>query len=814
MKAIRPPHVDRLVRRVQGLDAPAVQLWAWPGSGQQAVLDALVAAGPRVAQPLSLEDLAEETSLRRAVAGAVAGAARWLVLPAVPAPPRIAARAIAGLLPAGRRLLFAAAERRPAEPLATAYIGPREHLLTGGEAATLWTGVTGRPPAPPLLAALMAATDGWYRPLLLLAEAAAEGAGLGDGALTALPGVESFLRHEVLAGLPAAERALVSKLALAGTADPEPWAGLLAPDEAAALDRLHEVWGLTLTEPGAGPRLPAPLATLLAPAARRAPGAAALAAALAAAERRRGRPVAALELLVSAGVEGAAVLAELCAGDWPELLTAAPLGLLSRAAALLPPRPAPGAELLRSLSVELLAGRPSGGAVAALESLAAGSEPPPAAAARLAASLLTGERGGAGGDPALPPALAPLAALAASLDGAERGSEAAPGAGERDDDERAGREDPAPAARLAAALAALPPPAAGEPDLLVERPAPSPPGRRPTDGTGSSPALTPPALPPGERAVAAAPAADPRTPAASALAGIGLARLILRRPAFAAALRRRLEPASGWRDFLAAVPAPAAGAARGYDLDLLGEARARRRDGQQVRELSWPLKRALKALAYLATAEGRRAGRDELEEALWPSADEARVRRNFHPTLSHLRRSLEAGLDDAWEPPLLLEQGVYSLNPALAWRIDAAELERLLAAGHQSLERERIDSAAVLWERARALYRGPFLAGWDDAWIGARRERYQKAWLDVLRALGETYVRLGRLGEAMDALRQVLIHDPLQERVYLALMQIYARQGRRDLVRRQYDRLTELLSRELSVEPTDETTEAYHRLMA
>jgi len=201
-------------------------------------------------------------------------------------------------------------------------------------------------------------------------------------------------------------------------------------------------------------------------------------------------------------------------------------------------------------------------------------------------------------------------------------------------------------------------------------------------------------------------------------------------------------------------------------------------------------------------------------EALWPGAGEARVRRNFHPTLSHLRRSLEADLARPREPPLLLERGVYALNPALAWRIDAAELERLLAAGRECLERERVASAVAHWERARALYRGPFLAGWDDGWIGARRERYQRVWLDVLRALGEAYNRIGRLGEAMDALRSVLIHDPLQERVHLALMQVYARQGRRDLVRRQYDRLAELLARELTVEPAEETIEAYHRLMA
>ena len=65
----------------------------------------------------------------------------------------------------------------------------------------------------------------------------------------------------------------------------------------------------------------------------------------------------------------------------------------------------------------------------------------------------------------------------------------------------------------------------------------------------------------------------------------------------------------------------------------------------------------------------------------------------------------------------------------------------------------------------------------------------------------------------MDAYRSVLLEDPLQERVHLAVMRLYASQGRRDLVRRQYDRLCTLLLEELGVEPMPQTTREYHRLM-
>lgn len=60
----------------------------------------------------------------------------------------------------------------------------------------------------------------------------------------------------------------------------------------------------------------------------------------------------------------------------------------------------------------------------------------------------------------------------------------------------------------------------------------------------------------------------------------------------------------------------------------------------------------------------------------------------------------------------------------------------------------------------------------------------------------------------------MLVEDPLQERVHLAVMKLYAQQGRRDLVRRQYDRLCNLLLEELGVAPMPPTTREYHKLMA
>lgn len=262
---------------------------------------------------------------------------------------------------------------------------------------------------------------------------------------------------------------------------------------------------------------------------------------------------------------------------------------------------------------------------------------------------------------------------------------------------------------------------------------------------------------------------------------------------------------------------PAGSAASGpkpvYFLGLLGPQLARYRGPEGERDLECRLKRSFQVLAYLASSPGLEAGREELIEAVWPTEGERTIERNFHPTLSHLRRALEGGRKGE-RPGLLFRSGVYRLNPEITWEVDVIEFTQLIEEGRDLIARDQPAEAAEVWRRAWGLYRGPFLQGHYEAWVAERRETCQRIYLDLLRDLGDLYLKLDRREEAIDAYRSVLLEDPLQERIHVALMNIYAGQGRRDMVRRQYDRLCTLLLDELGVEPLPDTTREYHRLMA
>lgn len=270
------------------------------------------------------------------------------------------------------------------------------------------------------------------------------------------------------------------------------------------------------------------------------------------------------------------------------------------------------------------------------------------------------------------------------------------------------------------------------------------------------------------------------------------------------------------------VPATRPLSGPGFRLTLLGHPRVTVASelaggGTEEPEVQWPFQRALEILAFLALARDFEAARDEIVEAVWAEETEESVEKNFHPSVSHVRgalsRAWQTAFDETLPRPLVYEGGLYRLHGEIGWWIDAAEIARLLDMGRRCYDRGDVEGAVRHWEAGRALHRGPLLQGVYTPWVSLPRDRVQRVYLELLEASGEAYVKLGRLTEAMDSYRRILFEDPLRERIHVALMQIYGRQGRRDLVRRQYDRLTALLQEELGVQPLPQTTEEYHRVM-
>lgn len=246
------------------------------------------------------------------------------------------------------------------------------------------------------------------------------------------------------------------------------------------------------------------------------------------------------------------------------------------------------------------------------------------------------------------------------------------------------------------------------------------------------------------------------------------------------------------------------------DVEVLGPPVVRRTaGGAPPEELVWRLRRSLQTVAFLALEPSRRGDKEALADALWPDASAEVIRKNFHPTLSDARRTL--GKAPGGGSAILHRQGYYALAPTIDWRIDVDLFRERVAEG-TALRGSDPAAAIVAWTSAWRLYRGHFLPGLDAPWAGEHRQTLRDEYIDLLRRLGFVCAAQDRLTEALDAYRGLLLEEPYEEYVHREAMELYARQGRRDLVRRQYVRLQEQL-KELGVEPMAETQGCYHRLM-
>ncbi len=246
-----------------------------------------------------------------------------------------------------------------------------------------------------------------------------------------------------------------------------------------------------------------------------------------------------------------------------------------------------------------------------------------------------------------------------------------------------------------------------------------------------------------------------------------------------------------------------------FELHLLGQAMVRRIDASgEERELEWRLQRAFQSVAFLALAADHRATKEQLVDAVWRDAKASSVTKNFHPTMSEARRTIHREV-------FAYSQGRYTLNPDLGWWIDCdrfrqlSEHGRRLSAGSAS----ELEHALDAWLAAWKLYRGELLSGMEAAWISGHRQALHRDYIELLRGIGGLCARFDRVTQALDAYRSLLLKEPFEERIHLEVMELYARRGRRDLVRRQFVRMRELLVEELNVEPAEETQDRYHQQM-
>lgn len=221
-------------------------------------------------------------------------------------------------------------------------------------------------------------------------------------------------------------------------------------------------------------------------------------------------------------------------------------------------------------------------------------------------------------------------------------------------------------------------------------------------------------------------------------------------------------------------------------------------------------RKAAMLLRYLLTRPHRSAHRDELVEVLRPEAQPDKSLHSLHVTASALRRYLNP-LAGSY---LIFEAGWYAINADAPVDDDCSTFLRLCDAAEQHRQAGERAVAQQCYADAAACYHGDYdIDDLQTVWAVAERERLFVRYLSVLDHAGRMCIEQRQFEHAADYYMRLLDHDAYREDAHYQLMQCYVQLGRRGTALRQYERCTDVLARDLGLEPMPELKELYHTIL-
>jgi LuxR family maltose regulon positive regulatory protein len=247
-------------------------------------------------------------------------------------------------------------------------------------------------------------------------------------------------------------------------------------------------------------------------------------------------------------------------------------------------------------------------------------------------------------------------------------------------------------------------------------------------------------------------------------------------------------------------------------VNMLGSVEIFRDPARMFAPDAWVTRRARDILCFIASRRHRRVSKDTIIDTFWGEADFGSVEKNFHPTISHIRKALNSN-QPLKQNFLLYRDGDYQLNPEFSYRIDTEEFDHSVAEGDAARRSRDTEAFVKAYEEAVGHYRGEFMQGSYDEWAEEQRSYYREQYLRLLEILAQVSQKSEEWSRSLSLAQRILREDPFREDVHCMIMRAHAGQGNRVAVREQYEALRKLLKKELGVEPAAETQRAYKEML-
>jgi two-component SAPR family response regulator len=244
-----------------------------------------------------------------------------------------------------------------------------------------------------------------------------------------------------------------------------------------------------------------------------------------------------------------------------------------------------------------------------------------------------------------------------------------------------------------------------------------------------------------------------------------------------------------------------------WKIRCFGRLRVYRADGSQI---DWAAAggattKTKTMFAYLLQQGGKGAQSDDLVDLLWPDAENLEAGRNrLYHTVRCLRQVLDGGGGTKrGAASILRDGGRYVLVPPERSWLDISSFEQLCRQSQTHQKAGDADEALVCLHAADRLYTGDlfedipskYVDDQERDWCWTRRYWLRDMYLKVQRDLARVYRMRAEYSAALNHCRKALALDPLAEFAHEEAMQVFAMQGRREAIERQYALYLDSLSR-------------------
>jgi LuxR family transcriptional regulator, maltose regulon positive regulatory protein len=227
---------------------------------------------------------------------------------------------------------------------------------------------------------------------------------------------------------------------------------------------------------------------------------------------------------------------------------------------------------------------------------------------------------------------------------------------------------------------------------------------------------------------------------------------------------------------------------------------------------AWTTRRARDIFCYIATSKNRRVLKEVLIEAFWRDEDFETVEKNFHPTISHIRKALNSR-QPFKQNFLMFRDGAYQLNSELSYSIDTEDFERWIVEAEKAKREQDVAHQRASLESAHQIYRGDFMSGVYEDWAEERRQFYSEQSARVVAALAKVSLSEKHWADALKYAGEALAGDPFREDMHRLTMKAFAAQGKPASVKKHFEKMKKNLHLELGIEPAEETKRLFAELI-